>query len=80
MVFRRFLGVFARAEHPLVLFLDDLQWSDLATLELLKYLLTTESELCHFLLVGAYRDNEVMASGMSWPPGFTSPVDTKPSR
>ena len=60
-VFRRFLGVFARAEHPLVLFLDDLQWLDLATLELVKHLLI-ESELRHFLLVGAYRDNEVVAS------------------
>jgi PAS domain S-box-containing protein len=60
-VFRRFLGVFARAEHPLVLFLDDLQWLDLATLELVKHLVT-ESELRHFLLVGAYRDNEVVAS------------------
>ncbi len=60
-VFRRFLGVFARAEHPLVLFLDDLQWLDLATLELVKHLVT-ESELRHFLLVGAYRDNEVVGS------------------
>jgi PAS domain S-box-containing protein len=60
-VFRRFLGVFARAEHPLVLFLDDLQWLDLATLELVKHLVT-ESDLGHFLLVGAYRDNEVGAS------------------
>ena len=60
-VFRRFLGVFARAEHPLVLFLDDLQWLDLATLELVRHL-ATESELRYFLLVGAYRDNEVVAS------------------
>ena len=34
-VFRRFVGVFARPDHPLVLFLDDLQWLDAATLELL---------------------------------------------
>jgi predicted ATPase len=33
MVFRRFLGVFARKEHPLALFLDDLQWLDTATLD-----------------------------------------------
>ena len=38
MVFRRFLGVFARPEHPLALFLDDLQWLDLATLDLLERL------------------------------------------
>ena len=38
LVFRRFLGVFARPEHPLALFLDDLQWLDAATLELLEHL------------------------------------------
>jgi predicted ATPase/signal transduction histidine kinase/DNA-binding response OmpR family regulator/HPt (histidine-containing phosphotransfer) domain-containing protein len=58
MVFRRFLGVFARAEHPLVLFLDDLQWLDTATLELLEHLVT-HSEVRSLLLVAAYRDNEV---------------------
>ena len=58
LVFRRFLGVFARPEHPLVLFLDDLQWLDLATLQLLEHLIT-EPEVRHLLLVGAYRDNEV---------------------
>src|SRR5215831_10501203 len=40
LVFRRFIGVFARPEHPLVLFLDDLQWLDAATLHLLEDLLT----------------------------------------
>jgi PAS domain S-box-containing protein len=58
MVFRRFLGVFARKEHPLALFLDDLQWLDPATLDLLQHLVT-HSEVRHLLLVGAYRDNEV---------------------
>jgi PAS domain S-box-containing protein len=58
MVFRRFLGVFARKEHPLALFLDDLQWLDAATLDLLEHLVT-HSEVRHLLLVGAYRDNEV---------------------
>jgi predicted ATPase len=53
--------VFARAEHPLALFLDDLQWVDSATLDLLKYL-TTEPDVRHLLLLGAYRDNEVSAS------------------
>ena len=58
MVFRRFLGVFARQEHPLALFLDDLQWLDTATLDLLEHLVT-HSEVRHLMLVGAYRDNEV---------------------
>ena len=58
MVFRRFLSVFARTEHPLALFLDDLQWLDAATLDLLEHLVT-HSEVRHLLLVGAYRDNEV---------------------
>jgi PAS domain S-box-containing protein len=61
LVFRRLLGVFARPEHPLALFLDDLQWLDAATLDLLEHLLT-HSEVRHLLLVGAYRDNEVSPS------------------
>ena len=61
LVFRRFLGVFARPEHPLALFLDDLQWLDGATLELLEHLMT-DPEVWHLLLVGAYRNNEVSSS------------------
>jgi PAS domain S-box-containing protein len=60
-VFRRFLSVFATAEHPLALFLDDLQWLDTATLELLERLIT-DPEVRHVLLIGAYRDNEVSSS------------------
>jgi len=58
LVFRRFIGVFARPEHPLALFLDDLQWLDAATLDLLGDLLT-RPDVRHLMLVGAYRDNEV---------------------
>jgi PAS domain S-box-containing protein len=61
MVFRRFVGVFARQDHPLALFLDDLQWQDAATLELLEHLVT-DPDVRHLLLVGAYRDNEVSPS------------------
>jgi PAS domain S-box-containing protein len=61
LVFQRFLGVFARKEHPLALFLDDLQWLDAATLDLLEHLVT-HSEVRHLLLVGAYRDNEISPS------------------
>jgi PAS domain S-box-containing protein len=61
LVFRRFIGVFARPQHPLVLFLDDLQWLDAATLDLLEDLMTG-SDLQHLLLIGAYRDNDVDAN------------------
>ncbi|XYI03928.1 AAA family ATPase [Sorangium sp. So ce1128] len=60
-VFRRFIGVFARKEHPLALFLDDLQWTDLASLGLLHELLT-HPDTRHLLVIGAYRDNEVPPS------------------
>jgi PAS domain S-box-containing protein len=58
LVFRRFISVFAQSEHPLALFLDDLQWLDGATLDLLEDLLTW-TDVGHLLLIGAYRDNEV---------------------
>src|SRR5499427_4036722 len=61
LVFRQFIGVFARPEHPLALFLDDLQWLDAATLDLLQDLLS-RSDLRHLFLIGAYRDNEVTAA------------------
>jgi predicted ATPase len=58
LVSRHFVGVFARREHPLVLFLDDLQWLDTASLDLLEHLIT-HPDATHLLLVVAYRDNEV---------------------
>jgi PAS domain S-box-containing protein len=58
LVFRRLIGVFARPEHPLALFLDDLQWLDAATLDLIEDLLT-QSDVRHLMFIGAYRDNEV---------------------
>ncbi|PSB51945.1 serine/threonine protein kinase [filamentous cyanobacterium Phorm 6] len=57
-LFKKFLNVFARSEHPLVLFLDDLQWADLASLKLIQELVT-DLDSRYFLLIGAYRDNEV---------------------
>jgi PAS domain S-box-containing protein len=57
-VFRSFLGVFARKEHPLTLFLDDLQWLDSATLKLLQGFMT-QPDVHHLLVIGAFRDNEV---------------------
>lgn len=58
LVFRRFINVFARPEHPLALFLDDLQWLDAATLDLMEDLLT-QPDVKHLMLIGAYRGNEV---------------------
>jgi histidine kinase len=58
---QRFVGTLARREHPLVVFLDDLQWVDAATLDVLHALLTSV-DLHHRLLIGAYRDNEVDAA------------------
>ena len=57
-VFQRFFSAIARREHPVCFFLDDLQWSDPASLSLL-YALFTSPDLAHLLVVGAYRDNEV---------------------
>ncbi|MGK3992145.1 AAA family ATPase [Sorangium sp. So ce1024] len=55
---QRFVAACAQREHPVVLFLDDLQWADAGSLQLLEQLVAyTEAE--HLLLVGAYRDNEV---------------------
>ena len=56
--FKRFISVFAKTAHPLVIFLDDLQWTDYASLELL-YTILTDQSLTNILLIGAYRDNEV---------------------
>jgi PAS domain S-box-containing protein len=57
-VLEGFLGVFARPEHPLVLFLDDLQWLDAATLKFLAHVVSPP-KTGHLLAIGAYRDNEV---------------------
>lgn len=57
-VFTQFVAVFATAEHPLILFLDDLQWLDHGSLKLLEHL-ATRRDLHHLLLIGGYRDNEV---------------------
>jgi PAS domain S-box-containing protein len=61
-VFRQFVAVFARQEHPLVLFLDDLQWLDTATLELFK-VLATHPDVRNLLLIGAFRNNEMNTAG-----------------
>ncbi len=60
LTFKKFLRVFARKQHPLVIFIDDWQWADAATLGFLKTLMT-DTELHHLFFIGVYRDNEVDA-------------------
>ncbi|MFM5889991.1 MAG: AAA family ATPase [Dolichospermum sp.] len=61
LLFEKFIHVFTTQKHPLVIFLDDLQWVDLASLKLIQLLMTT-NEISYLLLIGAYRDNEVSAT------------------
>ncbi|MEO9123083.1 MAG: AAA family ATPase [Microcoleus sp.] len=58
LLFQKFIQVFTTQDHPLVVFLDDLQWADSASLKLMQ-LLMSEAKSHYLLLVGAYRDNEV---------------------
>jgi predicted ATPase/signal transduction histidine kinase len=58
LAFQNFVRVFAEPDHPLVLFLDDLQWADSASLRLVE-MLTESRESRHLLVIGAYRDTEV---------------------
>jgi len=58
LLFEKFIAVFTTIEHPLTLFLDDLQWADSASLNLLKVLMG-DTRRGYLLLLGAYRDNEV---------------------
>ena len=58
LLFQKFIKVFTTKKHPLVIFLDDLQWADSASLNLIQ-LLMNDSESRYLLLIGAYRNNEV---------------------
>jgi predicted ATPase/signal transduction histidine kinase len=58
LVFQSFLQALAREDHPILLFLDDLQWADTGTLRLLSFLSST-ANLRHLLLVGAFRPDEI---------------------
>ena len=60
-VFKTFIRVFCSESHPLVIFLDDLQWIDSGTLKLIE-LMMTGADTQHLLLIGAYRDNKVNPS------------------
>ncbi|WP_242060402.1 AAA family ATPase [Aerosakkonema funiforme] len=56
LLFQKFTQVFTSKEHPLVMFLDDLQWADSASLKLMQLLMAYTG---HLFIIGAYRDNEV---------------------
>lgn len=58
LVFQNFLHVLCQADHPLVIFLDDLQWADLASLKLIERIVI-DPEIRYLLVIGAYRNNEV---------------------
>lgn len=60
-VARSFVRAVSHREHPLVLFIDDVQWADAASLDLLQAL-ATDPEGKHLLLIVAYRDNEMAAN------------------
>ncbi|MBW4668334.1 MAG: diguanylate cyclase [Cyanomargarita calcarea GSE-NOS-MK-12-04C] len=57
-VFQQFVDIFCQLEHPLAIFLDDLQWADSASLKLIRLLIADDSSR-YLFLIGAYRDNEV---------------------
>ncbi|MGI2901933.1 EAL domain-containing protein [Tolypothrix sp. VBCCA 56010] len=61
LVFQNFIKVICQKSHPLVLFIDDLQWADKASLNLLKTIMS-DATIQYLLIIGAYRDNEVNAS------------------
>ncbi len=58
LVFQKFVQVFCQQSHPLVVFLDDLQWADSASLKVID-LMMTDDRIQYLLILGAYRDNEV---------------------
>ncbi|MBK9680772.1 MAG: AAA family ATPase [Saprospiraceae bacterium] len=59
LVLLDFIYCFTSSDHPLVIFLDDLQWSDLPSLNLIERILTLRRSVGDILIVGAYRNNEV---------------------
>ncbi|NLD46021.1 MAG: GAF domain-containing protein, partial [Clostridiaceae bacterium] len=58
LVFRDFVNAVSNKQTPLIIYLDDIQWSDLSSLELIKYLLMSP-EMENLIVIGAYRNNEI---------------------
>ncbi len=61
LTFQNFIKVFCSLEHPLVIFIDDLQWVDAASLKLIE-LLVTNPDIKYLFLIGAYRNNEMSST------------------
>ncbi|MBL0025591.1 MAG: AAA family ATPase [Saprospiraceae bacterium] len=58
MAFLDFVFCFAEPDRPLVIFLDDLQWSDVPSLNLIEMILSVQGN-AQILIIGAYRNNEI---------------------
>ncbi|MDY6934553.1 MAG: AAA family ATPase [Spirochaetota bacterium] len=61
LVFQDFIRVLSKADHPIVVFFDDLQWADSASLDLIRILID-DSSIQYILFIGAFRDNEITPS------------------
>ena len=61
LTLKNFIRIFSQPKHPLVIFLDDLQWADGASLKLIEQIASSQDIIC-FLLIGTYRFNEVHAA------------------
>jgi len=57
-LFQKFVNLFSTHDHPLVLFIDDMQWADPGSLYLLEEIIS-DKRAGHLLMLLAYRDNEV---------------------
>ena len=60
-IFRNFISAISRKENPIVLFIDDFQWADSASLNLFRMLLGSK-QIRYLFLLGAYRTNEITGS------------------
>ncbi len=65
LVFKNFIKIFPNLDHPLVLFIDDLQWADTSTTTLINELIA-DNETSYLLLIGAYRDNNSLADSVKY--------------
>ena len=85
-MFRRFIGVFARPEHPLALFLDDLQWLDAATLELLEAVPHDDDDAFYFHRLALFHEEmhaeefAVLAQTLGFDAGLVARIPTHAAR